>query len=60
MANRKKSIMDWVYDNEYEKVNDLENFKSKEIIEKIRNENFKNSVFVKYLGKAKIWKSSTT
>jgi hypothetical protein len=40
LANRKKSVLDWVYDNEYDKVNDLENFKSKEVIEKVRTENF--------------------
>lgn len=52
----KKTIMDHVYDAELTRRENIENFKSKEVVEKIRNENFDNSVKVNYLGRSKIWK----
>jgi hypothetical protein len=48
--------MDYVYDAELTRRENIENFKSKAVVEKIRNENFDNSVKINYLGKTKIWK----
>lgn len=48
--------MEFVRDSEIAKKQNTDNFTSKEIIDKVKRENFENSVYINYLGKGKIWK----
>eukprot|EP00347_Sterkiella_histriomuscorum_P017048 403350860 len=53
---QQKSIIDLIQETEFAKKQNIENFKSKEIVEKVKQENFENSVKMNFLGKGKIWK----
>lgn len=50
------NIMDYIKERAFVKESDWNNFKSKEVIADITEENFKNSVFVATLGKMKTWR----
>ncbi len=56
--HKKKSIMEHIYDTEFTKQQNEENFLSKDIIMKMRAENFKNSVYISTRtgAKSKVWK----
>ena len=48
--------MEFIKDQEVAKKQNTDNFTSKEIVDKVKRENFENSVYINYLGKVKIWK----
>ena len=55
-ANKPTTIFECMKDYENAKKQNAENFTSKDIVDKVKNENFQNSVYINYLGKCKIWK----
>lgn len=50
--------MEHIYDTEFTKQQNEENFLSRDIVQRMRTENFKNSVYISCRtgAKAKIWK----
>ncbi|CDW77426.1 UNKNOWN [Stylonychia lemnae] len=51
-----QSILEIIQESEFAKKQNRENLTGREVIEKVRQENFSNSVYVNFLGKGKIWK----
>ena len=49
-------MVEIIQETEYARKQNIENFTSKEIVEKLKQENFENSVYVTFLGQGKVWK----
>jgi len=55
-VRRSKSVMQIMDEAAQSRIDDKQNFKTPEVVEQVREENFANSVYITYLGKQRIWK----